>query len=361
MRILQIIPSLQVGGAEVFVARLAAAHQAAGHDVHIAHFHDGPMVDRLDPLLRTRMHRITKRARYDATVVPRLLRLMRDLGPDIVHTHLFPALSWGGAAARLARTPAWVHTHHSNHAPSQRDARLLEAKLLARAHRVVAVSKGTAERLRPHGGRLSNTLVIANGIPLDDRPRSAIDGDPPVIGTVGRMVPIKAQHTLIEAVAQLRDAGREVRLRLVGDGVSRPELEALVDRLDLRDRVVFTGRVSDVPQQLAQLDLFVLPSLSEAMPLALLEACAAGLPVVVTNQGGAGSIVEQGAGGWLLEPGSGPRVAARIEAFLALDGPARRALGQRSLALVQQRYSMQACATAYLDLYRELARDGHVR
>lgn len=354
LRILQVIPSMGVGGAEVFVARLAAAHQAAGHDVHLLHFRDGPMIERLDPLLRARLHHLPKGARYDLRLLPRIARLLRHLRPDVVHTHLFPALAWAGAAARLTRVPAWVHTHHGNHLPDQRDSRLLETTLLARAHRVVAVSEGTATFLRQRSGRLADVLTIRNGIPLQDRPRSALDGDPPLLGTVGRMVPIKAQADLITAVGLLRDDGVHVRLRLVGDGELRPDLEALTDRLDLRDRVHFTGRVTDVPDQLAALDAFVLPSLSEAMPLALLEACAAGLPVLVTENGGAGAIIDEGAGGWRITPGAPPALAARIRDFLALSQQERQAYGQRSFDLVQSRYSMTACAESYLALYAEL-------
>ncbi len=313
----------------------------------------GPLLERLSPELRRRTHILGKSSRWDATVLPRLARKLRQLRPDIVHTHLFTALSWGGVASRLARVPHWVHTKHAAHEEELALVRRIERLLSKRVSHMVACSPSSADMLK-HKGYTSRVSVIENGIPLTGRPVSALEGKPPVIGTVGRHTAIKGQRFLIEAVELLRNRGVDVRLVMVGDGELRDELEGLVDAADLRDRVSFTGRVADVPDRLAGFDLFVLPSLSEALPLALLEACAARLPVLVTSKGGAGIVVDQGAGGWTVMPGDPSLLADRLEVFTKLSNDERQQLGAKSLALVTERYALEACAAKYEALYRQL-------
>ncbi len=354
MRIVQVVPTLTVAGAETFVVQLAQHQLDTGLDVHLLCLTDGgPLWERMSGALRERTTIIGKKHRWDARVLPRAVRHLRKLRPDVVHTHLFTALSWGGTATKLASGAGWVHTKHAAHEEELRYVRVIERTLCRGVDRLVACSPSAGELLRTKGYS-DRVTVIENGIPLSGRPTSALAGDPPVVGTVGRMVPIKGQRTLIEAVELLRDRGVDVQLVMVGDGELRADLEALVDSARLRDRVRFVGRVADVPQRLAGLDLFVLPSLSEALPLALLEACAAGLPVLVTSQGGAGIVVEQGAGGWTVNPGDPGSLAERLERFTRLSPPERAALGRKSLDLVNQRYSLEACAARYRALYEGL-------
>jgi len=354
LRVVQVLPTLAVGGAEAFASQLSEALLELGAAVWLVCLVEaGSLTERLSPRLRGRVRVIGKRGRWDAAVVPKTARVLRHLRPDVVHTHLFTALSWGGLAARLARVPTHVHTQHGVHEELGYVARVDRA-LCRRVDHLVCCSPAVEAVVRARGYAPARCSVIENGIPLAGRPRASLDGR--TVGTVGRMVPEKGQRHLVEAIALLAADGVDVRLELVGDGPLRPELEALVAERGLQDRVRFTGQVDDVPARLAGHDLFALPSLTEALPVALLEAGAAGLPVLLTETGGARLLVEQGAGGWVVPSADPGALAARIRAYLELELSERRALGERSHALVTRDYSISASAEHHLALYRALTR-----
>lgn len=360
LRIVQLVPSLVVGGAEVFALALAEAQAAAGHDVHVvAVTAGGPLEARVPLSLRGRVWIAGKRSRWDGSVLPRLHTILARLRPDVVHTHLFTALAWGVVAARTAGVPTVVHTQHEVHDDDQWYLPHVRRSLARGLDAIVGCSSATADDVVRRGylppGHTSCD-VVDNGIPLRGRPRAPLaggrDGRPLVVGTVGRLVPIKGQRFLVDAVATVRARGRDVRLVIAGDGESRGELEAQVTQLGLRDAVTFLGRVDDVPARVAGFDLFVLPSLSEAMPMALLEAAAAGLPLLVTTGGGGPTLLGAGAGGWAVPPGDADALAERIAAFADLSTRERQLLGQQSLDTVLAGYDIAATAAAYEVIYR---------
>ncbi|MCB9679947.1 MAG: glycosyltransferase [Alphaproteobacteria bacterium] len=354
LRIVQVVPSLVVGGAERFATWLAEAQQRAGHEVHVVTVKDGgPLADRLpDDLLRATWP-MRKRSRYDVTVLARLVTTLRRLEPDVVHTHLFTALSWGAVSARLAGVPVVVHTQHAVHddevpwLPHVRRglAPLLDA-IVGCSDAVVADI--AARRYAPG----VPAVAIDNGLPLAGRPTAPLDGDPLRVVTAGRMVPIKGQRFLVDAVAALRDRGIDARLTILGDGPERAALDAQVAELGLGDRVHLPGSVDDVADRLAGADLFVLPSLSEAMPMALLEAAAAGLPLLVTTGGGGPTLLRAGAGGEAVAPGDAGALADAIARVARLSVTERRALGEASRRTVLDRFDIDATAAAYEALYR---------
>ncbi len=359
LRIVQVVPSFVVGGAETFALALAEAQLAAGHDVHLLSIKDGgPLTTRFSHALDGRVWMMGKRSRWDATVLDRLLKTFKRLKPDVVNTHLFTSLAWASVTARAAGVPTIVHTQHEVHDDDQWYLPPVRQALARGLDAIVGCSAATVEDV--HRRKYAPGIpveLIENGVPLGDRPRAPLDGDPLVVGTVGRLVPIKGQRFLVEAVALLRDRGTRVRLVIAGDGESMGELTEQVRALSLGDRVTLLGRVDDVPIQVARFDLFALPSLSEAMPMALIEAAAAGLPLLVTTGGGGPTLLEAGAGGWAVEPGDAAALAEKIEAYATLSVASRRALGDASHAVAHARYDIAATAARYIDLYERLGRD----
>lgn len=353
LRVVQVIPSLVVGGAEAFAVALAQAQLDAGHDVRLLVLkHTGPLEDRLGPHLLGRTTVLGKRPGVDPTVLPRLLRWMARVEPDVVHTHLFTSLAWAGVAATAVGVPRLVHTQHAVHDDAIRWLPHVRRGLGALVDVVVGCNATTSADVIARGyAPAARVVTIDNGIDLRGRPRASLDGEPPCVGTVGRLVPIKGQRFLVDALAQLVADGLDVRGVLYGDG---PEADALAQQVSARGltgRVALPGRVDDVPQRLAGLDLFVLPSLSEAMPLAALEAAAAGLPLVVTSGGGAKALIEAGAGGRVVPPGDAGALADALREILGLDAPARRALGDASHATALAHYDLDATRRAYDRVY----------
>ncbi|MCZ7413449.1 MULTISPECIES: glycosyltransferase [unclassified Streptomyces] len=300
MRVLHVITGLGVGGAEQQL-RLLLRHLPMGGDV-VTLTNPGAVAEGI----RRDGHRVAHlgmAGNRDLGALPRLARLVRDGGYDLVHTHLYRACVYGRTAARMAGVRAVVATEHSLGAariegrpltPSARALYLASERL---GGATVAVSATVARRLREWGVPASRIELIPNGIeparfrfqPAARRRARALLGLPQdafVVGGVGRLVPDKRFDVLLRALAAVPQA----RLLLVGDGPERPALWRLARELGVADRVVATGErdgaVADgagtepgLPALLAAMDVFASPSREEAFGLAVLEALAAGLPV----------------------------------------------------------------------------------
>ncbi|MFM2162410.1 MAG: hypothetical protein RLZZ383_1922 [Pseudomonadota bacterium] len=362
MRIVQVLPSLTLGGAEVFALQLAQAQRAAGHDVHVVLLREeGPLQKRLTDEERRWVVPVEKRSRYDVSVLPRLVSTFRRLRPDVVHTHLFTGLAWGSVAARLSGVPKVVYTEHACHPDDVRGLIHVRRVLSWGLTAVVGCSEAATSAVRARREAPGCPVVtVPNGVALRGRPRAAIAENGPLhVGTVGRLTPIKGQRDLIEAVAILAGRGVHVRCTLVGDGELAEALRDQAHDLGVADRVHLAGPSDDVAGWMATFDLFCLPSISEALPITLLEACAAGLPLLVTTGGGGPTLLAAGAGGEAVAPGAPSALADAIARHVALPAPTRRALGAASLAAVAP-FDIAACAAAYVALY-EGRRDGDER
>jgi glycosyltransferase involved in cell wall biosynthesis len=299
----------------------------------------------------------------------RAAALLRDLRPDVVHTHQIGAAWYLGPAARPLGSPV-VHTEHGNHfARLGSPLAALKARLFFRSaarsvDRFCCVSDEIAAavtrwRTVPRAG----VRVVPNGIPLDlppDLPDPAavraalgIPPDAPVVGTVGRLAEVKRQDLLIRAVARLRAEFPAVHLVLVGDGPERGRLEALAREHGLADCTRFLGYQPRPEAYLGIMTAFALTSRSEGFPVSLLEAWRAGVPVASAAVGGIPAVVADGANGLLFPPGDAAATAAAVGRLLADPGLARR-LGRAGRQTFEGHYTLGRMAAAYEGLYREL-------
>ncbi|MCC7494518.1 MAG: glycosyltransferase [Fimbriimonadaceae bacterium] len=297
----------------------------------------------------------------DASLPWRLATRLRALGAAVVQAHNFGRYFYGGPAARLAGL-ASLYTEHSNTLPHER-ALLLAQPLLSRlAGRVVAVSEtvrstliaahGLApERVRtiPNG---IDTAVYASGQGPTWRQRHGLAAATPLVVHVGRLVAVKNQALLLQAFARLHGDPPPVLL-MAGDGELRGALQRLSGELGIADRVRWLGVCDDVADVLAAGDLFALSSTSEGLPLAILEAFAAGRPVVATA--GAGKDLVTAATGLLTPTGAVEPFAAALQQLLD-DPQRRREMGQQAAQTAARRYSLRAMATAYAAVYEDLLR-----
>jgi glycosyltransferase involved in cell wall biosynthesis len=304
----------------------------------------------------------------DARALGQLRKEIADFRPAIVHTHMAKAGLLGRLAATTSRVrPLTVHTFHGHVLRGyfgERAARgflELERWLARRTDVLVAVSDEIRDELLDLGiGRADQYQVIPLGIDL--APFLAIEGpsgalrrhiglepDTPLVGALGRLVPIKDIGCLIEAVAAL--AG--VHLAVIGDGESRADLGALAHRLAVSDRVHFAGWAPDVAAWLSDLDVLALTSVNEGTPLAAIEASATGIPVVATDVGGVRTVVRDELTGLLVGPDSPTAVARGIGALL--DEPERRAeLGAAGRIYVAERFDKRRLLSDIGQLYERL-------
>jgi glycosyltransferase involved in cell wall biosynthesis len=322
---------------ERYVAALA---RALGDRAVLVHLDDPA----LEPFRRLGVRTIAVRPRAAPLLALELTRVLRRLRPRVVHV----AEVWPPAlvAARLARVPRALVTHHTPELPRTDNPHGRLWWRLGWATRPEVIY--TSELDRRADGRTPSG-VVPLGIDLDRFARGApalTDG--PLVGNVARLAPQKGHHYLIEAAFRLVDRYPDVRFVIVGDGELRADLER--QAAPLGDRVLFTGARDDVPDLLASFDVFAFPSLYEGLCLAVIEAQAAGVPVVATPVGGIRETVVDGETGFLCPPRDAERLAERISHCLEHREDARR-VADEARRRVRERFSERRMVEETLALY----------
>ena len=288
------------------------------------------------------------------------MALIRRERPDVVHANSSKAGVLGRLAAVLMRVPVRVFTVHGwafkgHTGQASRLYRWADKLMDPLTSVTICVSETErAAGLAARTCRAQRTVVIPNAVDVGAAPGARHDGDPPRVVSVGRLAAPKDALTLLRALTDVAPA--PFSALLVGDGPDRPELEASIRALGLEDTVTLAGSRSDVPALLAAADVFVLSSRSEGAPFSILEAMAAGLPVVASNVGGVGELVVDGETGLLVPPADPGRLAEALRRVLR-DAALRRRLGAAGRARAAERFDLRALQRAHLELYaRELAR-----
>jgi sugar transferase (PEP-CTERM/EpsH1 system associated) len=308
---------------------------------------------------------LNRREGNDPRVVWAIYRALRRHRPDILHTHAWGTLIEGLTAGRLARVPAIVHGEHGTLQLRPRQVRV-QRWAWTHADELLSVSSRLAERMCHEVGLpLHRVRVIRNGVDLTRfsvgraRPASRTFGVPDdgsvVIGAIGRLVAVKDHAGFIDAIAALRARGRPVVAVIAGDGPLRPELEARIARLGLRDAVRLLGHCPDVETILSGLDIFVQSSTSEGMSNTILEAMASGLPVVATQVGGADEMIVDGQTGILVPAGEAGRLADALERLVS-DESLRRAMGRAGQERAHDQFSLERMIKTYQAFYCDIMR-----
>lgn len=331
------IKGLGRGGAERLVTLAAPRVDRARFDVEVAYVlgHKDALAGELADAGVT-VHALDARRLGDPRWMGRLARLVRSGGYDLVHSHS-PVPAVVARAARRAGT-VLVHTEHNTWDRFHPLTRLANAATFTRNDHVFAVSDGVAASVRPPPGLRRVSLppveVLRHGIDeqavrrgsmarQQARDELGLAADHEAVGHVGTFTPKKDHAGLVEAIASLVPRRPRLQLLLFGLGPLEPDLRQQVARAGLDDHVRFLGVRDDVQRLLPALDVFALPSRHEGLPIALVEAMAAGLACVASRIGGIPEVVADGHDGVLVPPGEPDAVAAAVDALL--DAPERRA------------------------------------
>ncbi len=354
--------SKRFGGADVRVLQLADALRASGVPFVVAVLSGSPLHRRLAAAGHPRL--AIARRRGDPRIVGDLVRVLRGAGVGVIDAQNPQSQLWSLLAGLVARVPVRVTTVHSQymaeHGGSAR-GRFYEGVLRLNRRlgaRFVVVSEPTRAYVSSIGVAPGRTALIANAVPPaepDPGGRAAVlagwPDDSVVVGVVARLEPVKGVADLIEALALVAPDHPRLRVLVVGDGRSRPALEQQVAGLGLGDRVRFTGFRDDVGTLLSGLDAFCLPSHSEGLPFALLEACAHRLPLLVTGVGGMDELLDDGVTAVVARPADPADLARGLRTLLA-DPERTAAMAERAHLLVAERFSVDAMISATLDVYR---------
>ena len=298
-----------------------------------------------------------------------LVGILRAKRPAIVHTHTSKAGVVGRVAAWVARVPVIVHTPHGHvfygHFGAWKSRVFVQIERLLCRVTSTLVALTSAERddhLERGVGRAERFAVIPSGIDVERFRRARVAGrrippgfncpaDATIVGSIGWLTDIKGHRVLVEAVGYLKDEFPTLHVVIVGSGGQQDALLAQADSLGVRDRIHLVGHRDDIEQCLAGMDCFVFPSLNEGMGRALIEAMAAGLPVVASRVGGIPAIVRHEENGLLVAAGDGRALSNALRRILA-DPQWADGLGQNASRTIGQEFGVKAMVEAVESVYR---------
>jgi glycosyltransferase involved in cell wall biosynthesis len=294
-------------------------------------------------------------------------RLLKTHKPDLLHTHLYHPNLYGRLGALGLDLSGVVVSVHNSYTRVKFHRRIWNFLLACATDRVLVGSLQVWRDVRRYDGvPASRLLLMPYGIPLAEldtalsreAARERLGASGLVIGAVGRLEEQKGHVHLLAALPELRQEIPDLVMLLVGEGRRQADLQRQVQALGLQDTVRFLGTRRDLPEIYRALDIFVQPSLWEGLPLALLKAMGAGLPVVATGVSGSLEVVEDGVNGRLVAPGD-PQALARAILDLARHPEARQRLADAARSTVTRRYSLEAMVrrleALYLDLWQRHA------
>jgi sugar transferase (PEP-CTERM/EpsH1 system associated) len=361
LRVMHVVQKLGFGGAEVGVLKVVNGLQARGLSTSICSLRPpSALDDRLAPGVK--LFQLGQRSGNSPRSVWRLYKTLVEERPHILHTHSWATLIEGLLAARLARVPVVVHGEHGTLDTRPRTV-AVQRWAWRRADVVLSVSSRLAERMAAQVGYpLDRIRVIRNGVDLDRfrvgssadlRARLNLPADALVVGTIGRMVPVKDQRSLINAIALLREGGVDCSAVLVGDGPLRGELQRYAAERGVESYVHFAGERHDVHEIIRAFDVFALVSISEGLSNTTMEAMASGIPVVATRVGGADELVVDGTTGRLVPPSSPTALADALKSLLQ-DERRRAAFGAAARERMEGEFGLSRMISNYEQLYREL-------
>ena len=354
IKIIHIITSLNIGGAEKLLLDLTQNIGREKYEVKVATVIKGGVLVSEFEKAGIEVKIFKKKGKLGMGVIWKIFRYLRREKPQIVHTHLFGGDTWGRIAAILARVPIIISTEHNTNIDEGISKRIVKKFLSFFTAKIIAVSeavkKYSIQKDHISGKEME---VILNGVQMNKFLSISQKefGDPPIIGIVGRLEEQKGHKYLFEALNLLKVI--PWTLWIIGEGSKKAELERLAKNLDLRERVMFLGARDNISEILDKIDIFVLPSLWEGLGIAVIEAAAAGKPIVASRVGGIPEIIENERTGVLVESKNVKSLADGLERVLLGEGEALL-MGRSARDYVKEKFDIKRMVKEYEKLYERL-------
>jgi len=322
----------------------------------------GPLLKSIDQKAEVML--LKRNPGIDLKFIFRLARALRDRDIDLLHVHNNTAFFYGAIAAKIACVKRVVYTEHGRTQKLPLKTRLLHGLLSRSVHKTVVVSDYLKDLLVKDEWFPKNRVeLIPNGISnapyTIEYDRNAlrndlgVNRDSKLVGIVARLDPIKNHSLLLRSMKTVVEKEPKARLLIVGDGPLKEKLQRETKEMNLEDSVLFTGERQDVPKILKSLDIFVLCSISEGMSLTLIEAMAAGLPIIATDVGGNPKLIRSEENGMLVPSDDSNALSKAILNLLSNNDKAN-SLGQNA----RTRYESKYCLDKMVEKYRTLFEDG---
>jgi glycosyltransferase involved in cell wall biosynthesis len=363
VKVLQLISSGGYYGAENMLLNLCASQQKAGCQNSLMIFYNvhAPNVEFYERARRRGLsvRMVHCQGRADWRAVRQIEECIQEDGIELLHTHGYKADLYGYVAARRSGKPIVATCHNwvggtaalgiYNH---------LDRMALKRFHGLAAVSDSVAQRLLASGVSAQKITTIANGIDVQtfERARPSLvlnfDGSK-VIGMVARLDLQKGFEYLLRAARELSGDFPQLKVVIVGEGPDRSEIEDMIRRLGLQSNVILAGQGSDMPGIYAAMDVFVLPSLNEGLPMTILEAMASRKPVIATRVGAIPSVIKDRETGLLVDPGDADGLRDALANLLSQPDLCCR-MGAAGRDWVSRNYTSEAMALKYRQMYDDV-------
>ena len=363
VKVLQLISSGGYYGAENMLLNLCASQQKAGCQNSLMLFYNvhAPNVEFYERARRRGLsvRMVHCQGRADWRAIRQIEDCIQEDGIELLHTHGYKADLYGYVAARRSGKPIVATCHNwvggtaalgiYNH---------LDRMALKRFHGLAAVSDSVAQRLLNSGVAATKIRTIANGIDVEPFERALpspalnFDGNK-VIGMVARLDLQKGFEYLLRAAHQLCGTFPALKVVIAGEGPDRQAIENMIQRFGLQSSVILAGHHSDMPGIYAAIDIFVLPSLNEGLPMTILEAMAASKPVIATRVGAIPSVIKEGETGLLVDPGDADGLRDALARLLS-DSDLCQCLGAAGHDWVRRNYTSEAMAMKYRQMYGEV-------
>lgn len=363
IRIMQITHDLNIGGLQRLVVDISRHLDKSRYQVTVCALREGGILE--DELINNNINIIklpVARNGVDYLTFWKLYKILRDERPHIIHTHNTQPFVEGSLAAFLARVPVCIHTEHGRQFPDKKRYMFAEWLFSHYVDQIVAVSESAKKDLVKYEKISGNKIqVIMNGIDGNKYSRSidrnkklkelAIDNNYDfIMGFAGRLSREKGLTYLLKAMSIIVRKYPKTLLLIAGEGGLMADLQRETEQLNLNSNVMFLGPRSDIPEIMNILDMFVLPSLREGLPLVLLEAAAASLPIVATDVGGSKNVVKDGANGLLVKSQDEQSLAKAIE-YLIKNSTIKNNFGRYSFEIFKNRFSIDKMIYSYEAVY----------
>lgn len=366
IRVLHLISSGGLFGAERVILNLAARAEGVTPFVGALNNKHNPHLEIITECKRLNLKHVVfdSSGQVDIRTVHAVKRFLIDHRIDLIHTHNYKSDIIGFAASKLAKKP-WIATNHVWHSTDRKLAfyERIDAMVLKHARVVIGVSQEIKDDLLTKGFKDKHVRVVDNGITVEEfqqvkhaeRWRSwvGLNNDVKVVVIVGRLAKEKGHEVFLNAAAKVLSRKRNVKFVVVGDGPLRGALKNMTDALGISEHVLFVGLQADMPKVYAASNVLVNSSFIEGLPMTILEAMAARLPIIATKVGAVGKVIEHDVNGILLEPGDPDTLAEAIEIMVSQPETSKR-YAERAFSDVCAKFSDRRMAKDYMKIYNEV-------
>lgn len=363
VKICFLITGLNIGGAEMMLYRLIEKLDKSRYEIVVISILSLGEIAFKIRKLGIEVISLEMKSKLDISVIMRLVRLLKEKKPTILHSYLYHANLLGRIAGKIAGVPLIISSiRNTIFGGKIRELMLRYTDFCADATTIIC--EAAANRMYERKVVPKEKLhVIYNGIDpqlyqiykRDDKDkilsRLSLSTGVPVLLTVGRLQQQKGYQYLIQSSFELKNRGHNFVWLIAGEGELRPYLEQLIISYKLQQEIRLLGIRDDVPMLLCASDIFVLSSLWEGLPGVVLEAMAAGLPVVATNVGGTPELVEDGINGFLVPPANPTMMADAIEKLFKMSEEGRRKMGDVGMEIVKEKFTIDKMVSGHEQLY----------